>query len=82
MTSSIQISKERIADLIAQNEKYSPATSWLEDRYSIFNVGDNIQGYIQLDGFQFYWGDPIVTQGQPMYVLFVASTCTLNIAAK
>ncbi|TIA91428.1 hypothetical protein E3P99_01074 [Wallemia hederae] len=69
MTTMTSISKERIAELIAENEKYSPATSWLEDRYSIFNVGDNIQGYIQLDGFQFYWGDPIVTQGQPIEFL-------------
>ncbi|TIA71509.1 hypothetical protein E3P91_02525 [Wallemia ichthyophaga] len=61
--STNNISKDKVAELISANEKYSPATSWLEDRYSIFNKGDNIQGYIQQEGFQFYWGDPIITQG-------------------
>ncbi|TIB86658.1 hypothetical protein E3Q20_01586 [Wallemia mellicola] len=60
------IEKDKLAELIATNEKYSPATSWLEERYSLFIKNGNVQGYIQLDGYQFYWGDPIVINGEPI----------------
>ena len=52
--------KGNLGDLIVHHN-YSLATSWFEDRYSIWRKDDNVQGYIVKDNFAFAWGDPIVS---------------------